>query len=59
MLQNAVANFANDLNLISDTIKSRTVQQVRFIFSNYSDHLKTRHLITRNILFTEKMTAGH
>ena len=32
MLQNAVANFANDLNLISETIKSRTVQQVGLIF---------------------------
>ena len=29
MLQNAVANFANDLNLISETIKSRTVQQIK------------------------------
>ena len=33
MLQNAVANFANDLNLISETIKSRTVQQVDLIFT--------------------------
>ena len=30
MLQNAVANFANDLNLISETIKSRTVQQANY-----------------------------
>ena len=61
MLQNAVANFANDLNLISETIKSRTVQQVFLfvnilfyfpktsasclIFSNYSHDLKTEHVL--------------
>ncbi len=31
MLQNAVRNFANDLNVISETLKSRTVHQVSWV----------------------------
>ena len=30
MLQNAVRNFANDLSVISETLKARTVHQVCF-----------------------------